>query len=165
MSSSSDRLRTVARVAVAPTRVSARMVRGSVRTTWRSLRFAVRSSIVSFALGLGLGWFLTTPTGRYVLASIRDLVLSPPVAATDDESLAAAVRSHLASAPATWHLPQPDILVVGGNVTLRGTAPHAQGRDALLLAAAAVPGVASVVDVLDLAGSDLEPTSVPTAPV
>jgi hypothetical protein len=165
MSRSTDRLRTAGRVAVVPTRVSAKVVRGSVRTTYRSLRFAVRSSIVSFALGLGLGWFLTTPTGRYVLASIRDLVVSPPVAASDDESLAAEVRTHLASAPATWHLAQPDILVVGGHVTLRGTAPHTEGRDALLLAAAAVPGVESVVDVLDVAASDRPPAAAAVPPV
>jgi BON domain len=114
------------------------------------MRLAARSSIASFGIGLGLGWFLSTPTGRYLLASIRDAVLSPQVAAADDDGLAAAVRSELAAAPSTWHLPQPEVVVAEGHVTLRGAVPHAEGREALLLAAAGVPGVASVVDVLDL---------------
>ena len=150
MSRSTDRLRATGRIVTAPTRVSARVVRGSVVATYRSMRFAARSSVVSFGVGVGVGWFLTTPTGRYLLGSLRDAVLPPPVAPPDDESLAALVRSEIAAAPTTWHLPQPDVAVAEGHVTLRGDVPHAEGREAMLLVAAGVPGVASVVDVLDL---------------
>jgi hypothetical protein len=150
MSTYPDRARRAGRIVTVPTRVSARVVRGSVVTTYRSMRFAVRSSLISFVLGAGLGWFLTTPTGRYLLASLRESVLPPAVAPPDDESLAAAVRTEIAAAPTTWHLPQPEVAVAEGHVTLRGDVPHAEGREALLLVAAGVPGVASVVDVLDL---------------
>ncbi len=147
---STQRLRLAGRVILMPTRITARLVRGSIRTWWRSMRFAARSSILSFVAGLGVGWFLTTPTGRYLLASVRDALLSPPVAPLDDEALAAAVRSALAADSSTWHLPQPEVVVAAGHVTLRGAVPHAEGRESLLLVAAGVPGVASVVDVLDL---------------
>ena len=149
-SNSRTRLRYAGRVIFFPTKVSARILRASIVTSARSMQLAARSSVISFGIGLGLGWFLTTPTGRYLLASIRDAVLSPTVAPPDDDGLAAAVRSELAAAPATWHLPQPEVVVAQGHVTLRGAVPHAEGREALLLAAAGVPGVASVVDVLDL---------------
>jgi hypothetical protein len=148
MSSMSEQARLAGKAVVVPTRVSARVVRGSVVTTVRTMRFAARSSVMSFVLGLGLGWFLTTPTGRYLLATLRDAILPDPVAPPDDEGLSSAVRSALAATATTWHLPQPEVVVVDGHVTLRGEAPHDQGREALLVAAAGVPGVAAVVDAL-----------------
>jgi len=156
---STQRLRLAERVILMPTRVTARLVRGSILTSLRSMRFAARSSILSFVAGVGVGWFLTTPTGRYLLASIRDALMSPPIAPPDDDALAAAVRSSLAADSSTWHLPQPEVVVADRHVTLRGAVPHAEGRESLLLVAAGVPGVASVVDVLDLT----EPT--PGVPV
>lgn len=158
MSKVPQRARLAGKAVVVPTRVSAHVVRASVVTSARTMRFAARSSVVSFALGLGLGWFLTTPTGRYLLALLRDAILPAPVAPPDDESLASAVRSELAAAAATWHLPQPEVAVVDGHVTLRGEVPHDEGREALLVAAAGVIGVEAVVDVLDLDGDRRGPT-------
>src|SRR5690606_3440422 len=96
----------------------------------------------------GVGWFLSTPTGRYLRASIVEAVRPRPAAPLDDDELAAAVRTELAGAPSTWHLPQPAVTVERGRVTLSGPVPHPTGRDALAAAAAGVTGVTEVVDLL-----------------
>ena len=146
--------RLVAVLVAVPTRLSARLLRFSVVTTLRTTRVAVRSSIVSFLLGIGFGWFLTTPTGRNATALVLDAVRRRSAPAVDDTSLTGAVRSALSSSTTTWHLPQPDVSVRGGVVTLTGTVPHAEGRDELASVAATVPGVVSVVERLTVEGAD-----------
>lgn len=140
--------RLVAVLVAVPTRLSARLLRFSLVTTWRTTRVAVRSSILSFLLGVGVGWSLSTPTGRNAAALVLDAVRRRSSPAVDDTSLTEAVRTALSSDPSTWHLPQPAVVVRGGVVTLSGPVPHTEGRDELASVAARVPGVVSVVDQL-----------------
>jgi hypothetical protein len=140
--------RLLAVLVAVPTNLSARLLRFSVVTTWRTSRAAVRSSIISFLLGIGVGWFLTTPTGRYATSLVVDAVRGRMASAVDDATLAERVRAAVSADTTTWHLPRPDVAVDGGVVTLTGVVPHGQGRDDLASAAARVPGVVSVVDHL-----------------
>lgn len=110
-------------------------------------RTALRSSLISFAGGIGLGWFLTsTPTGRQLVDQVRDMVQGGTGAPLDDDGIAAQVRTELASSTRTWHLPQPEVTVATGVVTLSGTVPHDTGRTDLEEAARTVRGVASVLN-------------------
>ena len=120
----------------------------------------MRSSIISFLLGIGLGWFLTTPTGRYAVALVLDAIRGRTATPVDDDTLTDRVRAALGADTATWHLPQPDVVVRGGVVTLSGEAPHDEGRLDLTSVAATVDGVVSVVDHLSVV--DTTPASAPT---
>ncbi|QGG94847.1 BON domain-containing protein [Actinomarinicola tropica] len=144
--------RLVALVVAIPTRLSARLLRFSVVTAARTTRLAVRSSLISFAVGVGLGWFLSTPTGRYATGVALDAVRGRR-APVDDAALAGRVRAALEGGPATSHLPQPQVAVAGGVVTLSGGVPDETTRTELLAAAATTEGVVSVVDRL-VVGAD-----------
>lgn len=112
-----------------------------------TVRTALRSSLISFVGGVGLGWFLTsTPTGRQLVDQVRDLVQGGGGAPLDDDGIAAQVRTELASSTRTWHLPQPEVTVAAGVVTLSGSVPHDTGRTDLEEAARTVRGVASVLN-------------------
>ena len=148
----------VALVAI-PTRLSARLLRFSLVTTFRTTRAAVRSSIVSFLLGVGLGWFITTPTGRQAVAYVRQALGQGTAVPVDDESLAGRVRTTLAGSSRTWHLPQPDVTVAAQVVTLTGEVPHEQGRADLVATVRVIEGVASVVDQLSVGEAVTTPSA------
>jgi osmotically-inducible protein OsmY len=135
----------------------------TVKTSFVTTRAALRSSLISFAAGVGLGWFLTsTPTGRQLVEQVRDLVNGAPSGPVDDDQLTAQVRTELASSTRTWHLPQPEVAVSGGMVTLTGSVPHETGRSDLEIAAGSVRGVVSVanhVQVDDGAGATEAPAT------
>lgn len=147
-------LRLVALLIAVPTRLSARLLRFSIATTWRTSRVAVRSSIVSFLLGVGVGWFLTTPTGRHAVQVVRHAVRGRVEAPPTDEALAQRVGAALGADARTWHLPRPRIDCRQGTVELVGSVPHEEGRAALTAVAAAVAGVDAVVDRLTVDGTD-----------
>jgi osmotically-inducible protein OsmY len=147
--------RLLALAIIVPVKLALGLVKLSVRSTF----FALRSSILSFVAGIGAGWFLTsTPTGRQLVDQVRDLVsgTSGPV---DDDQLAAQVRTELASSTRTWHLPQPQVAVSAGIVTLTGEAPHDTGRTDLEEAARSVRGVVSVLNNLTVAAAAPEPVT------
>jgi hypothetical protein len=140
---------------ILPIKVVLGLFKFSVKTTWVTTRAALRSSIISFAGGVGLGWFLTsTPTGRQLVDQVRDLVTGTTSGPIDDDQLTAQVRTELASSTRTWHLPQPDVAVLGGVVTLTGSVPHDTGKVDLEEAAKSVRGVASVVNNLAVEADD-----------
>jgi hypothetical protein len=139
--------RLVALAIILPIKAALGLFKLSVKTTFVTTRAALRSSIISFAAGLGLGWFLTsTPTGRQLVDQVRDLVSGAPSGPVDDDQLAAQVRTELASSTRTWHLPQPEVAVAGGVVTLTGTVPHETGRSDLEEAASSLRGVVAVIN-------------------
>lgn len=92
--------RIVAVLVAVPTRWSARLLRFSAVATFRTTRAAVRSSIVSFLLGIGVGWFLTTPTGRYAVRVVVDAVRGSSGAAPTEE-VARSVDAPLVDVPST----------------------------------------------------------------
>ena len=101
---------------------------------------------VCLVAGMVIGLLVAPVSGRQLRSRIRTLLAgSRPVG---DDDLRAEVVAELAGAQRTWHLPQPDVAVAGGVVTLTGTAPHETARIELEAAAAAVPGVQGVVNRL-----------------
>ena len=68
--------------------------------------------------------------------------------------LAERIRFELSHSPRTWHLPQPDVEVIGGTAILRGEVPHEVGRADLERTAAAVAGVVHVENQVDVAGTN-----------
>lgn len=156
--------RLVAALIILPIKLVLGMFKLSVKTTFITTRAALRSSLLSFAAGFGLGWFFTsTPTGRQLADQVRDLVAGGPTGPIDDDQLAAQVRTELASSTRTWHLPQPDVAVEDGVVTLTGEVPHDTGQADLEDAAKSVRGVTSVLNQVVVAGvADQTPTGIQT---
>lgn len=145
--------RLVATAIILPIKAALGLFKLSVKTTFLTSRMAMRSSVISFAAGLGLGWFFTsTPTGRQLVDQARDLASGMPSGPIDDEALTAQVRTELASSTRTWHLPQPEVSVTDGVVTLSGEVPHDTGRSDLEDAAKAVRGVVSVLNNVTIGG-------------
>ena len=113
--------RLLALAIILPIKLTLGSIKLTAKTTFVTTRAAMRSSVISFAAGVGLGWFLTsTPTGRQLVAQVRDLLDGEPSGPIDDESLSAKVRTELASSTPTWHRPHPEVSVSGGVVTLTG---------------------------------------------
>ena len=63
-------------------------------------------------------------------------------------------RYELSHSPRTWHLPQPEVEVIGGTAILRGEVPHEVGRVDLERTAAAVAGVVDVENQLGVSGTN-----------
>ena len=105
--------------------------------------------IFVFAAGVGVGLLISSEPGRELRERIRAQISGrePEGAGPLDER----VRRELSHSPRTWHLPQPDIEVVGGRVVLHGSVPHETGRTDLEAAARAVHGVTTVDNRLVIA--------------
>lgn len=150
--------RLLAVAVILPIKASLGLLKFSVKTSFITTRAATRSSIISFAAGLGLGWFLTsTPTGRQLVGQVRDLVSGTPAGPVDDDQVAAQVRTALAAGTRTWHLPQPEVSVLGGVVTLTGEVPHETARTDLEAGARTVRGVVGVNNQVTVATRDEVP--------
>lgn len=136
--------RLLALAIIIPIKTVLGLMRFSAKAAFVTTRTALRSSLIAFAAGIGLGWFFTsTPTGRQLVDQIRDL-MGQPSGPVDDSQLASHVRTELASNTHTWHLPQPEVSVSEGAVTLTGSVPHDTARADLEKVASAVRGVVSV---------------------
>ncbi len=143
--------RLVALAIIIPIKTALGLLKFSIKAALVTTRTAFRSSLISLAAGIGLGWFFTsTPTGRQLVDQVRDL-MGKPAGPVDDDQIAALVRTEIASGSNTWHLPQPDVSVAGGVVTLTGSVPHSSGQLDLERAAAAVRGVVAVNNSVEVA--------------
>lgn len=122
---------------------------------WRATRRAGAKAVTCFVLGLLVGLAFAPRRG----AELRSAVLTRLMGATQppDGELADRLRSELAHAPATWHLPQPSVAVDGGIATLTGTVPHPEAAAALTRTAAALPGIRDVVADLRAAPPEVDP--------
>jgi hypothetical protein len=129
-------------------RVGVKVGGAPARVGWRATRAAGVSGVVCFVLGLVLGLLFAPGPGRELRAKLRRL--ADGGAGLSDEELADRVAFELGHAPRTWHLPQPEVAVVAGRVSLMGSVPHDTARDELVRVAAAIPGVAAVDDQLQL---------------
>jgi BON domain len=123
------------RAGYATGKMSARM---GYRTTWLGF-----TRVLAFAVGVGVGLLAAPTSGVELRERLRRRVeeLRAPMS---DEELAERVRQELAQSPRTWHLPQPDVEVVGGTAVLTGEAPHSSGKADIERAVAGVPGVVDV---------------------
>lgn len=105
------------------------------------VRVAGWKGVLLFKLGLLLGLLFAPGPGRELRARIRALVQGDLVS---DDELTAKVTFELAHAPRTWHLPQPEVRVADGRVTLAGAVKQPDERDELARVAGAIPGVTGV---------------------
>lgn len=119
----------------------------------RALRLAARRlglvGTAALLLGIGVGLLVAPVSGRQLRSRMRTLAAGAGV--VPDEEVRMAVREELAGAPRTWHLPQPEVVVHGGVVTLRGSVPHDTARLEVEAAAAGVRGVQGIVNELQVA--------------
>lgn len=116
-----------------------------VRVSAKATRTLGIKAVLLFVAGIAVGLLFAPGPG----SALRDRLMRKASGGgmTDDE-LADRVGFELAHAPRTWHLPQPEVAVLQGRVELRGTVPHDRGREELERVAAAVAGVADVVNEL-----------------
>jgi hypothetical protein len=115
----------------------------SVGSTYRVGRFVGISRLLALAVGVGIGVLIAPTTGAELRQQLRRKWEGRHAPASDD-AVAERVRYELSHSPRTWHLPQPEVDVVGGTAILTGGAPHETGKADIERAAAAVPGVADV---------------------
>ena len=121
-----------------------------VKVTTRSLRWVGLRRLVLIGLGATLALMITPVTGSELRRRLSWLVARR----VPDADLAARVRHELSHSPRTWHLPQPEVEVIGGTAILRGEVPHEVGRTDLERTAAAVAGVVHVENQVDVSGTN-----------
>jgi hypothetical protein len=112
-----------------------------VRMSARSVRLVGFRGVLFLVIGVALGLLLAPEPGRDLRVKLQKLLEG---GGTSDADLTEKVAFELAHAPRTWHLDQPDVSVIAGRVTLRGSVPADDARDELARVAATVPGVAGV---------------------
>lgn len=154
-----------------PVRASMRLLTLPLRLVWGLTRTAFRSGVrvgtlpvrataagarhlgvvgvLAFIGGVAIGLLAAPVSGARMRARLRTLVAG--TGARPDVEVRQSVVDELASAPRTWHLPQPSVTVSGGVVTLRGSVPHETARIEVEAAAATVRGVQGVVNDLVVA--------------
>jgi hypothetical protein len=117
------------------------------------LRFSARvgrlvgvRAILALIVGLVVGLLFAPGPGRELRDRLRALAATRRLGG--DEGLAERIAFELQHAPRTWHLPQPDVSVSAGEVTLSGTVDQESARDELGRVAAAVPGVVRVENLI-----------------
>lgn len=138
---------TLIRLALLPVRLLLGTAKVGVKTGYRSGRLVGYRRLTLLAVGIGIGVLVAPAAGAQTRARLRALSDSRPA---DQIGLVEKVRYELLNSPRTWHLPQPSVEVVGRAAVLRGTVPHASGRADLERTAAAVPGVASVDNRIEI---------------
>ena len=109
-------------------------------------------AVLTLVLGLALGLLFAPGPGRELRDRLRSVLEARRI--TSDAELRERVTFELEHAPRTWHLPQPEVTVVGGRVVLRGTVDHDSAREELARVAAAVPGVSALENLVVVVGAD-----------
>lgn len=120
-----------------------------LKLAWTVLKALGLKGVAALLVGVAAGLLFAPGPGRELRDRLRAAIGggAPP-----DEELDDRVVFELAHAPRTWHLPQPDVAVSSGRVTLIGTVPHETARVELVATAGGVPGVVAVDDLLVVEG-------------
>ena len=113
-------------------------------------------AVLTLVAGVALGLLFAPGPGRELRSRLR--ALSAARHLSSDAELTERVTFELEHAPRTWHLPQPEVTVVGGRVVLRGSVALDSAREELGRVAGAVPGV-SAVENLVVVGVDGDVTA------
>ena len=142
---------TLLRLIFLPARVGLGTTKLGVKTGYRAGRILGYRRVFVFAIGVGVGLLVAPVTGRQARAKLQELWEQRQ--GTGPGDLAERVRHELSHSPRTWHLPQPEVEVVGTKAILRGSVPHEVGRLDLERTAAAVAGVVDVDNQLAIAGA------------
>lgn len=142
---------TLLRLLFLPAKVGVGSTKLGVKAGYRTGRLLGYRRIFVFGAGVVVGLLVAPMAGRELRAKLQALADERRVGAGD---LADKVRYELSHSPRTWHLPQPDVEVVGGTAILRGEVPHEVGRTDLERTAAAVAGVVDVENLLGVSGTN-----------
>ncbi len=142
---------TLIRLAFLPVRLLLGTAKLGVKTGYRSGRLVGYRRLFFLGAGVAIGVLLAPASGAQTRAKLMALLDGSGKATGGDGGLAEKVRYELLNSPRTWHLPQPTVEVVGRSAVLRGTVPHETGRADLERTAAAVPGVATVDNRIEVA--------------
>ena len=139
-------LRILRRLTAVAFRTGVRVGGVPVRVTAVGVRRLGAVGVLALLAGVAVGLLVAPVSGAQLRARLRTLVRGST--AVPDDQVRLAVEQELSSSPRTWHLPQPDVAVRGGVVTLRGSVPHDTARIEVEAAASAVRGVQGVVNDL-----------------
>jgi len=155
---SAHRVRRLARAVVG---VPFHAVRSAIRVAYRSGRVAgavsVRATAVAsrrlgvvgvaaLLVGVVIGLLVAPVPGRQLRQRLATLIAGArPV---PDDHVRQAVVAALGASPRTWQLPEPEVTVAGGVVTLTGEVPSETARVEMEVVAAGTPGVQGVVNHL-----------------
>lgn len=138
-----------------PIRIVLWAVGAVIKINYKTVRFIGLRRIFTLLVGAVLGALATPYTGAEARAKLQELIDGQSGGATlGGDDLAERVRFELSHSPRTWHLPQPNVSVIGGTVTLTGSVPHDAGRDELEAQAGAVPGVLRVENLVTVEAED-----------
>jgi len=143
---------TLLRLIFLPAKVGVGTTKLGVKAGYRTGRLLGYRRLFVFGTGIAVGLLVAPTAGRELRARIQGMIDERRSAGGGD--LAEKVRYELSHSPRTWHLPQPDVEVIGGRAILRGEVPHAVGRTDLERTAAAVAGVVEVDNHVDITGTN-----------
>jgi len=142
---------TLVRLIFLPAKVGVGTTKLGVKAGYRTGRLLGYRRLFVFAIGVGVGLLIAPMAGRELRVRIQQLVDERRGKGGD---LAERVRYELSHSPRTWHLPQPEVEVIGGTAILRGEVPHDVGRTDLERTAAAVAGIVHVENQVDVSGTN-----------
>lgn len=142
---------TLIRLAFLPIRLLLGTAKLGVKTGYRSGRLFGYRRLAFLGAGIAIGILVAPASGAQTRAKLLALLEGSGAPPAGEGGLAERVRYELLNSPRTWHLPQPTVEVIGRSAVLRGTVPHETGRADLERTAAAVPGVASVDNRIEVA--------------
>jgi hypothetical protein len=142
---------TLLRLIFLPARVGVGTTKLGVKAGYRTGRLLGYRRLVVFGAGVALGLLVAPVTGQQARARLQGFVDERRGLGRGD--LAERVRYELSHSPRTWHLPQPEVEVVGSRAILRGVVPHETGRADLERTAAAVAGVVDVDNLLAISAA------------
>ncbi|HZA00043.1 MAG TPA: BON domain-containing protein [Acidimicrobiales bacterium] len=124
----------------------------SAVSAYRITRWVGVRRILTAGAGVGVGLLIAPMSGQELRDKLRQQWQSRRAPASDD-AVAERVRYELSHSPRTWHLPQPEVEVVGGKAILTGGAPHPTGKTDIERTVASVPGVGEVDSQLVVSGN------------
>jgi hypothetical protein len=139
------------RLVFLPLRIALGLTSVTAKTSYRTGRLLGYRRLFVFGVGVAVGLLLAPVPGRQLRARIQDEIEKRRGGAGSGD-LGERVRFELSHSPRTWHLPQPDVEVIGGRAVLTGATPHETGKADLERAAAAVTGIIEVDNRLVIAG-------------
>jgi hypothetical protein len=134
-----------------PAKVGVGGTRLGLRVGYRTGRALGYRRVFVFGVGVGVGLLIAPMTGRELRARLQVLLEERRAGGA---GLAERISYELSHSPRTWHLPQPEVEVVGGTAILRGEVPHEVGRKDLERTAAAVAGVVDVDNQVGVSGTN-----------
>ena len=133
-----------------PARVGVGTTKLGMKAGYRTGRLLGYRRVLLFGIGVAVGLLIAPTPGRELRARLQMLLDER----TGKGDLAERVRYELSHSPRTWHLPQPEVEVIGGTAILRGEVPHEVGRTDLERTAAAVAGVVDVDNQVGVSGTN-----------